>query len=154
MRTLLTLMMCFALISCKKNTLELRNTNGISFDTDIYLFVKDSNGKDLLNPSNPDAFLRSNINYFQISNGKKVEILDAGKCQIVKLDTKTETIFCLKLSCNYTNYIEWPNGDTDILECTMNTSHGFSIVTASYNGKLIDFTNQYNLWRAFTIAKK
>lgn len=154
MKILLLVSIFCILISCKKNDSEIQLTNGISFNTNVYLFVKDINGKDLLNPSNPNAFLQYNINYSQIVNGKKVDILDVSQYQIVKFINNQDAIFCLKLGCNYTNYIEWSKGDTDTLECTMNNSHGLRIVTASYNGKPVEFSNPYNLWHGFTIVKR
>lgn len=153
MKIFLMITICCLFLSCNKDESEIRITNGISFNTNVYLFAKDINGRDLLNPSNPHAFMQNDLKYFQILDGKKVEILDVSQYQIMKFVNKQDTIFCLKLGCNYINYIEWSKGDMDTLECTMNTSHGLRIETASYNGKPLEFTNPYNLWHGFTIVK-
>lgn len=138
------------LMACKHKDLDSNTEFGYSGSSYVNLFVKDSNGKDLLNPSNPNAYQQYNLRVFYLKDGKKSEVLDTILYQIMPYN---DSLFCLHLQCYYTIYLQWNMVETDTLECRVNdTGHGLILLSILYNGKPISFIPNYGT--AIEIIKK
>lgn len=139
-----------ALMACKHKDLGSNNEFGYSGSSYVNLFVKDSNGKDLLNPSNPNAYYQYNLRVFYSKDGKKSEVLDTRLYQIMPYN---DSLFCLHLQCYYTIYLQWNQVETDTLECGINdTGYGLTLQSILYNGKPMSFIPNYG--KAIEIIKK
>ena len=137
MKIILLITICLFVFSCT-NEDKTNYPEGFVLDNDVWISVRDSKGRDLLNPSNENAFYQYNLRVFTVREGKKVEILDENSYKIAKLDTAS---YYLHLSCGYTTYVEWNKNDTDTLVCTFQkTPNIFSLRSIEYNGKLVQIT--------------
>jgi len=108
MKTILSiLILAFVFNSCKKE-----EPKGLTIDTHISIRVKNKSGMDLLNPSNPGAYLEQDIKIFYLINGVKVRIYNVHypsfRYFYISEDAGSHGNFWMTLHLNDTPYVEYP----------------------------------------------
>lgn len=148
----------FMFVSCKKP----ESITGVTIDTYVDLFLKNSNGQNLLNPTTPGYFSSDQIRIYYIQNEKKVEVynpnLDFPRgFKISKNEGNSEYFIRVFQNDVYvdkekvTTYIQWRSDLEDTLQTQISKSNSSTIFTAKiwYNGKLkydVDTSPTYVDW--------
>ena len=108
-----------------------------NIDRKVEISVQDKAGNDLLNPSNPNAYLDQNIKIYYLTNGVREEVNNANydnpkNFMIYEVDGK----YLMRLFLNVTNsespsitYVQWSENDTDTLKCEATINEFVVMVT-------------------------
>lgn len=140
--TLLSLLL-FLLVSCNKSDqseIDLSIANSYFYDYHLYISIKDGQGNDLLDPSNPKAFLQNHISLFYIDkNGKKEQNYNFENCYIYHIDDGiNHNLNYLRLNCGYINLIQWNQLQTDTIQPDfIQKPYGWTFNAVKVNGKRI-----------------
>lgn len=153
MKTILSiLILAFVFNSCKKE----EPAKSVS-DGSVYLTVTDKGGMDLLNPSNPGAYLEQNIKIFYLSNGVKEEVYyanyDVPRNFFISKEVNSNGKFWMTLFLNASSaeeypitYIQWSENETDTLKCDVRRAEGLVSVKNIW-------LNDSLAWKAEDLAK-
>jgi hypothetical protein len=148
------------LFSCSK-----KQSNSISIDIGIEIFVFNQSGENLLLSSTPNFIKVDSLKLFYLVSGEKKEIynkdMDCPRNICLTTDLGSERII---ISPNFTeseeypiNYLQWENGDIDTIKChIVRISEGESVTCDKvwYNDVLMFPENAIpNFGRAFKIVK-
>ncbi|WP_242085481.1 hypothetical protein [Aestuariivivens sediminis] len=128
MKTLISIIALIALFNCSSD-----EGGQFSLDVSFEFGIKDSEGNDLLNPENPNAFKESEIKLFYVINGNTEEVYDGNldyprhfliyqyydqyRIRVFLNHSETENI--------PVTYIQWNEMDTDTIKNEMNRSDTF-----------------------------
>jgi hypothetical protein len=138
------LIVALVLFACKKEEPVSYNIDG-----SVYIKVTDKSGMDLLNPSNPGAFLEWDIKIFYLTNGVKKEVNNANRFNPknfhISEKADSQGKFYMTLSPNIApdeeypvTYIQWSETDTDTLKCDVFRAPGLeSIKNVWINDSLV-----------------
>jgi hypothetical protein len=161
MKTILSiLILAFVFNSCKKE-----EPAGFFRDCDVGITVKDKGGMDLLNSSNPGAYLERNSKIYYLSNGVKQEVLHptASHPRNFYISEEAEpdgkfwmTVFLYSSPAEEypITYIEWGENNTDTLKSEIYRSEGMVMVKNIWlNGSLVWNWEDYSTARTFEIFK-
>ena len=109
----------------------------IHYNIGITMLVKSHDGKNLLDPKNPNAFHKNDIQLFYLKKNEKTRSYEFSvgfyderqeyEIRIVPNTDKEE-----KLS---RTLIQWTKSDTDTIKCAFNRSHGETCTRVWFNGK-------------------
>jgi hypothetical protein len=149
----LILMFSSILIACKKEE-SVDSICCFSFDTEVYMRVNDSKGVDLLNPNNPNAFLKENIrlNYANSDAERDFKILKPPSS-----DLAYTLLFhpYRNEKENSITYIKWNVIDTDTIRTSYKYEKNYvKISKLWYNDILVWSENTgTNSFRSFVIIK-
>jgi len=152
MKTILSiLILAFVFNSCKKE-----QTNGYVSDGSVYIRVQDKIGMDLLNQSNPGAYLKSDIKIFYLSKGVKEEVYhsnyDYPRNFYISEEADSKGDFWMTLFLNSSadeaypiTYIKWSENDTDTLKCDVYRNEGLvSVQNIWLNDSLVWKAEDYS----------
>ncbi|MDX1279507.1 MULTISPECIES: hypothetical protein [Flavobacteriaceae] len=143
MKKLMILITVFTFYACSKND---DNNEQTSIDIRIDITIKDSDGVDLLNPENPNAYLEEDIYLKYLVNGeeqnvyyghqdhpKNLFIFEHEGTYRIRVFPNTEASEEFPIT-----YIYWSETDRDTIKCAYNR-YGNSIVCDKvwFNGDLI-----------------
>lgn len=121
-KTTVLLFMVLTAVGCSKDDDQEQYNFAVGFD----MSIKDHDGNDLLDPSNPDAFKESEIKLYYVIDGKVEEVFDG------RLDSprnfyiyNRNSEYRIGMTQNYTEtsempitYIKWNETDTDTITST------------------------------------
>lgn len=144
--------------SCKKKEDKMAS----NIDRKVEISVQDKAGNDLLNPSNPNAYLYENIKTYYVINGVKEEVNNANydnpkNFMIYEKDGK----YLMRLFLNMANadspditYVQWSENNTDTFKCE--SSHNDMLIKITklwYNDSLVWTEADYSIDRSLLIVK-
>jgi|APCry1669188970_1035186.scaffolds.fasta_scaffold59310_2 hypothetical protein len=139
--------------SCKEKQ------GNLTIDADVIITLNDRSGNDLLNPSNPNAYLDQNIKIFYLTNGVKKEQPLGGNWRIYDLYGKYQMRLGLNAAeSNTITYIQWSENDTDTLrsEILDKEEDGFRLILCKklwYKDSLVFTTDDYSKERSLALIK-
>ncbi|WP_264552248.1 hypothetical protein [Flavobacterium sp. N2038] len=133
-------LLTFTLFSCNSDEI----INGFDFDTSLNISITGSNGHDLLDPINSDAFDQSKIKILYLVGGKLIQKPNGtdypGNFLIYKQDNRTIMRIFLNDSEDEKypeTYIQWDENHTDIIKIEFNrTKNAVSKKTIWFNNEL------------------
>jgi len=136
-------LVALVLSSCNKEEPNWGSYN----DCGVYITVHDKAGIDLLNPSNPGAYLQQNIKIFYLINGVKEEVFHWNQDypRNFNIDEFPNEKFKMGLGLNYSpteeypiTYVQWSENDTDTLKTEIYRRGGLTSVKNLWlNNKLV-----------------
>ena len=166
MKNLIFLLLATLIVSCSSDD----NNNDESYynlDTNIIFTIKDSNGNDLLNPNNPNAYLSETVKIFYLKeNGDVDEIYNSNygsprNFSIITPENSGSDVYAFSLQPNThimenaITYIEW--NDTEIDTIKTNYRYGDNHTVCNkvwYNDTNVWTENtEINTGRIFEIIK-
>lgn len=143
--------------SCKKKEEQPRMT---VIDSDVEITVQDKAGVDLLNPSNPGAYLYQNIKHYTLVKGVKTEVFHGNydypkDFYIYEKDGKYIMTLFLDGSSDGdlgVTYVQWSENYVDTFKCEVSTAHNNAICTKLwYNDSLIWTIADYSQKKSRTV---
>ena len=145
MKTIAALIFLTLFSSCTKS-IDDEPQQQANLAVGIDIGIRNANGEDLLNPSNPNSYKADNIKLYYLINGKKIEINDP------KMATPRNFIIYEKdgeyrigVTQNYSEteslpitYIEWNPNETDTLQAEVYRNGGLiRSIKTWFNGELM-----------------
>ena len=144
MKTIVTLIILTVFVSCSKNN-DDEPQNQHSINRKVEISLKNSNGEDLLDPNNPNAYKAENIKLYYLINGEKQEVFNPNmdyprnfliynhdpeyRIRIFQNDTDNET--------RPITYVEWNENETDTLQAEFfKTENTIQVIKTWFNGEL------------------
>jgi len=142
MKPILIFLFLLLLISCeKRNSVDkdLDTVGSYSYDYNVLILIKDGQGNDLLDPSNPKAFLQNKISLFYIKDGKKEQCFDWTNYLLFHIDDNNyHNINFLRLKLGYVNLLQWSQNDTDTIDCDfVARPYGYTLKAIKVNSKAV-----------------
>ena len=144
--------------SCKKKEDKMAS----NIDRKVEISIQDKAGNDLLNPSNPNAYLDQNIKIYYVTNGVKEEVNNANYDNPKNfMIYEVNGIYQMRLFLNMTiadspdiTYVQWSENDTDTLKCEASHNDYLDMVTKLwYNDSLVWTSDNYIKERSLLIVK-
>lgn len=142
MKNITILLLVFiVLTSCKEQPIR-----GVNVEVDTYLWVRNSNGQNLLDPATPGHYSRDSIKIFYDINGRKIEMFDPNlrdprNFAVLKFEPNGEYYIRIftnmeKTPDNVTlTYIQWNSADEDTIRVAYERSSSSVVVDkAWWNG--------------------
>ncbi|MFK5958964.1 MAG: hypothetical protein QM495_08870 [Lutibacter sp.] len=167
MKNLIFMLLALILIvSCSSDDNNNEN-NYYNLDTDVIFTVKDSNGNDMLNPNNQNAYLSDNIKiYYVKADGGSEEIYypnlsSPRNFRIITPEDSQENIYAFQLFPNTyvmedaITYIEWNNTETDTIKTNYRYGKNYTICDKIWYNNVNVWTEntEVNTGRIFEIIK-
>ena len=167
MKNLIFLLITTILIASCSSDDNNNDDNYYNLDTDIIFTIKDSNGNDLLNPNNPNAYLSETVKiYYLKENGDLEEVynsnLDAPRnFNIITPEDSGENVYAFSLFPN-TNvienaitYIEWNDTEKDTVRTNYRYGNNYTICNKVWYNNVNVWTEntEINAGRIFEIIK-
>lgn len=153
MKNLFFIMTALLLVSCsEKEDDYLCCANQVHMDG-VEMSVRNSDGSDLLNPNNPNAYSADEIKLFYEIDGEVVEVYDPAmdlprNFMIFNYSNETESEYRIRLLPNYDRnesqpitYIQWNETDRDTIKAEFyysgpeDSNYSFTIENLWFNGE-------------------
>lgn len=144
------------LSSCKK---EEETYNSYDLDTHVEISVKNSKGKDLLDPNNPEAFKKNNIKLFYVKDGIAKEVFDGNldfprHFMVYKHESEHRIrIFPDDSEELTTTLIQWEPDNVDTLKCKIKKTAGAKVCIKAWFNDSLRWEMSMGKERYFTIVK-
>lgn len=125
-------------------------------DIGVNISITDSNGNDLLNPENSNAYTEKDIKLFISDQGQMKEVL-AGNTDypgdLMIFPTNNSKYMLRVFTPQPVTYIQWKGTDMDTIQCEFSQTDNSKICTKVwYNSKLV-FDGKNGTGRYFEIKK-
>lgn len=126
------LLMPLLIFSCNSNKEDC-----FVMSTRVTMSVKSHDGKDLLDPKNPNAFHENDIRLFYLKKGKKTRSDDPYVLSVDFFDQRHEYVVGIHPNTKFPiTLIQWAESDTDTIKCKIERSDCSEICTQVwFNGK-------------------
>jgi hypothetical protein len=144
MKTIATLIILTILTSCSKSN-DDEPQQQVVVDINIEMSLKSSNGEDLLDPNNPDAYKVENIKLYYLINGEKKEVFDPNMAYPRNFFIfKHESEYRIRVFQNHSEtetlpitYIEWSPDATDTIQTEIyRDENSIRAIKTWFNGDL------------------
>lgn len=142
--------------ACNKDS-----TEGFVHSAELYLTVKNNEGKDLLDPNNPESFKEEDIHLLYIVDGKAQKVYDENMTipkgfKIVKLDSEYSIKLFLNSDPSEKNpitYIQWDDNSIDTLKAEYRRNGSVICTKVWFNDEIRWDSSVENTIRSFEIVK-
>lgn len=166
MKNIIFLLITILIVSCSSND-NNNDNNYYNLDTNIIFTIKDSNGHDLLNPINPNAYLSETIKiYYLKENGDIEEIYNSNltaprNFSIITPENSGSDVYAFSLQPNTyimenaVTYIEWNESETDTIKTNYRYGYNHTICNKVWYNDINVWTEnaEINTGRVFEIIK-
>jgi hypothetical protein len=167
MKNLIFLLFTIMLIASCSSDDNNNDNDYYNLDTNIIFTIKDSNGNDLLNPINPNAYLSETVKiYYLKENGDVEEIYNSNltaprNFSIIIPENSGSNIYALSLQPNTyimenaVTYIEWNETETDTIKTNYRYGVNHTVCKKVWYNDINVWTEnaEVNTGRVFEIIK-
>jgi hypothetical protein len=153
MKKLITIIIGLLALSCStdnKNVLDSGN-----YDVGLSFKVTSVDGTDLLNPNNPNSFLKENIKIYYIKNNVKIEVYDPNldnprNFSVVPPSQSGLNYYYFGIALNSQTLenaitiIEWDNTDSDTIRTNFDAGNNYMLLSKAWYNEVLVLDNNTN----------
>jgi hypothetical protein len=153
MKKIITVIIGLLALSCSTdNKNDLSSTN---YDVGLSFKVTSVDGTDLLNPANPNSFLKENIKIYYIRNNVKVEVYNPNldnprNFSIVPPSQSGLNYYYFDMALNNQTLqnaitiIEWNNTDSDTIRANFDAGNNYMLLSKAWYNEVLVLDNNTN----------